>query len=94
MANTGVVGSSEAMWTWAENKKFEIGLVEFSDGTPNRWEKIAASIGTKSAAEVVHQYALLLEDIMEIEASLVELPPYPNKDVATLLSLDLDLDPY
>ncbi|KAL8469600.1 hypothetical protein ACS0TY_032447 [Phlomoides rotata] len=84
MANIGAAGSSEAMntmWTWAENKKFEIGLVEFPDGTPNRWEKIAASLGTKSAAEVEHQYAILLEDILAIEARLLELPPYPNKDV-------------
>ncbi|KAL8462095.1 hypothetical protein ACS0TY_033248 [Phlomoides rotata] len=84
MANTGAAGCSDAMntiWTWAENKKFEIGLVEFPEGTPNRWEKIAASLGEKSAAEVEHQYALLLEDIVAIEARLVELPPYPNKDV-------------
>ncbi|KAL8462093.1 hypothetical protein ACS0TY_033246 [Phlomoides rotata] len=84
MANSSAAGTSEVentMWTWAEDKKFEISLVEFPDGTPNRWEKIAASVGTKSVVEVEHHYALLLEDVVAIEAGLVELPPYPDKEV-------------
>ncbi|KAL8461659.1 hypothetical protein ACS0TY_032949 [Phlomoides rotata] len=83
MANTSAVESFKAeytTWTWAENKKFEIGLVDFPDGTPDRWGKIAASLGNKSAAEVKHHYALLLEDISSIEAGLVELAPYPEKN--------------
>ncbi|KAL8456555.1 hypothetical protein ACS0TY_034684 [Phlomoides rotata] len=79
MANSSAAGTSgveNTMWTWAEDKKFEIGLVEFPDGTPNRWEKIAASVGTKLVAEVEHHYAILLEDIEAIEAGLVELPPF------------------
>lgn len=79
--STGNVGAENSMWTWEEDKKFECGLVEFPDGTPNRWEKIAASVGNKTVAEVERHYAILLEDIAAIEAGLVEMPPYPDMDI-------------
>ncbi|KAL8469660.1 hypothetical protein ACS0TY_032489 [Phlomoides rotata] len=81
MRNTGAAGRCVATWTWEENKIFEIGLVEFPHGTADRWGKIAASLGNKSAAETEHHNALLLEDLAAIEAGLVELPPYPDMEV-------------
>lgn len=56
-------GNSDLKWTWEENKRFENGLVEFPEGTPNRWEMIAAAVGTKTAAEVEENYIILMEDI-------------------------------
>ncbi|KAL2245195.1 transcription factor DIVARICATA-like [Sesamum indicum] len=67
-------------WSWEENKRFENGLVEFPEGFPNRWEKIAARLGTKSAAEVEQHYAVLLDDVTAIEAGLIESPEYVERD--------------
>lgn len=80
MAFTGSK-NSDIKWTWDENKKFENGLVEFPEGTPNRWEKIAEALGTKTAAEVEENYVILMEDIEAIQAEEIELPPYPDMDV-------------
>ncbi|PIN01991.1 hypothetical protein CDL12_25499 [Handroanthus impetiginosus] len=81
MANSGGVDSEtgNSRWTWEENKLFEDCLVDFPDDCPNRWERIAARMGTKSAAEIEQHYGLLLEDLMAIEAGSIELPDYPEK---------------
>ncbi|KAL3613532.1 hypothetical protein CASFOL_034455 [Castilleja foliolosa] len=71
-------------WTWQEDKRFESGLVEFPADCPNRWDRIAAKLGTKSAAEVERHYAVLLADLMDIEAGLVPVPEYTD---------DVDLSP-
>ncbi|GFP90372.1 transcription factor divaricata [Phtheirospermum japonicum] len=63
-------------WTWQEDKQFENGLVEFPEDCPNRWERIAARLGTRSAAEVEWHYAVLLADVEAIEAGLIEPPEY------------------
>ncbi|KAL0328579.1 UNVERIFIED_CONTAM: Transcription factor DIVARICATA [Sesamum calycinum] len=68
------VGNSK--WTWEENKQFEDGLVEFPEDCPNRWERIAAMLQTKSAPEVETHFAVLLDDVAAIEAGLIELPEY------------------
>ncbi|GFQ06252.1 protein radialis-like 3 [Phtheirospermum japonicum] len=66
-------------WTWQENKQFENGLIEFPEDCPNRWERIAAKLGTKSAMEVEHHYAVLLTYLEAIEAGLIDkLPEYPK----------------
>ncbi|KAK6149430.1 hypothetical protein DH2020_016955 [Rehmannia glutinosa] len=67
-------------WTWEEDKQFENDLVEFPEDFPNRWERIAARLGTKSAAEVEQHYAVLLADLKAIEAGLIDSPEYTDKD--------------
>ncbi|KAL0407024.1 UNVERIFIED_CONTAM: Transcription factor DIVARICATA [Sesamum latifolium] len=71
------VGNSK--WTWEENKQFEDGLVEFPEDCPNRWERIAARLQTKSAPEVETHFAVLLDDVAAIDAGLIELPEYVEK---------------
>lgn len=80
MANTS--GSNAASWTWGDDKLFESCLVEFTEDTADRWEKIAARLGTKSAAEVERHYALLVDDVAAIVAGTIEPPAYVEKDVA------------
>ncbi|GFP99197.1 transcription factor divaricata [Phtheirospermum japonicum] len=63
-------------WTRQEDKQFENGIVEFPEDCPDRWERIAARLGTRSAAEVEWHYAVLLADIEAIEAGLIEPPEY------------------
>ncbi|KAL3636592.1 hypothetical protein CASFOL_018891 [Castilleja foliolosa] len=64
-------------WTWQEDKQFESGLVEFPEEMwPDRWERIAARMGTRSAAEVEQHYEVLLADLEAIKAGLIELPKY------------------
>lgn len=72
-------------WTWEENKIFEDALVEFPGDWPNRWEMIAARIGTKSAAEIEGHFAVLLDDVAAIEAGSVELPEYDDLSSSELL---------
>ncbi|KAL9159937.1 hypothetical protein ABFS82_08G167200 [Erythranthe guttata] len=67
-------------WTWEENKQFEDGLVEFAGDCPNRWERIAARIATKTAAEVEQHFAVLLDDVAAIESGVIELPEYDESD--------------
>lgn len=68
-------------WTWEEDKQFEDCLVEIAEDFADRWEKIAARLGTKSAAEVERHYAVLLDDVAAIEAGRIEPPAYAEKDV-------------
>ncbi|KAG6405237.1 hypothetical protein SASPL_132823 [Salvia splendens] len=84
MANTSGSESDSAAadlprWTWEEDKQFEDCLVDFPDDCADRWEKIAARLGTKSAAEVERHYAMLLEDVAAIEAGEIEPPAYVDQ---------------
>ncbi|KAL7130749.1 hypothetical protein ABFS83_13G155000 [Erythranthe nasuta] len=69
-------------WTWVEDKQFENSLVEFPENFPNRWAKIAARLGTKSAAEVERHYAVLLDDVTAIEAGLIQSPEYADTSLS------------
>ncbi|XP_075494483.1 transcription factor SRM1-like isoform X2 [Primulina tabacum] len=82
MANTKGCGFDVEVsaWIWEEDKKFEMGLVNYPEGCPNRWEKVAAKVGTKSAAEVESHYVVLLDDVAAIEAGSIEEPAYADKD--------------
>ncbi|KAK4491790.1 hypothetical protein RD792_002566 [Penstemon davidsonii] len=79
MANTNG-GAENSRWTWEENKLFENSLVEFPEDCPDRWERIAAKMGTKSAVEIEQHYVLLVEDVMAIESGLIEPPAYPEPE--------------
>lgn len=72
--------AENSRWTWEEDKQFEDGLVEFPEDCPNRWERIAARLGTRSVAEVEQHFAELLDDVAAIEAGSIELPEYAIKD--------------
>lgn len=82
MANTSECGFDVegSPWIWEEDKKFEMGLVDYPDGCSDRWDKVAAKVGTKSAAEVERHYVLLLDDVAAIEAGSIEEPAYADKD--------------
>ncbi|GFP84113.1 transcription factor divaricata [Phtheirospermum japonicum] len=73
--------ADNSRWTWQDDKQFENGLVEFPEDCPNRWERIAARLGTRSPAEVEQHYAVLLADVRAIEAGLIESPEYNDKNV-------------
>lgn len=85
MVNTSGSDSAAAelsRWTWEEDKQFEDCLVEFAEDSAERWERIAARLGTKSAAEVERHYALLLDDVVAIDAGRIEPPAYAEKGLA------------
>ncbi|KAL4284583.1 hypothetical protein GQ457_16G008190 [Hibiscus cannabinus] len=67
-------------WSWQQDKAFEQALVMFSDDrSPYRWEKIAAQVPGKTAAEVKKHYEDLEHDVLEIESGRVELPNYEDE---------------
>ncbi|KAG8380605.1 hypothetical protein BUALT_Bualt03G0103500 [Buddleja alternifolia] len=86
MVNTNgcKIEAENSRWTWEEDKHFENSLIEFPEDCPNRWEKIAARLGTKSAAEVEQHYVVLLDDVTAIEAGLIDSPEYADKNVLRL----------
>lgn len=65
-----------ARWTVAENKMFEDALAVHDRDTPDRWDKVAAMIPGKTAADVIRQYKELENDVSSIEAGLVPIPGY------------------
>ncbi|GJU35840.1 RADIALIS-like protein 3 [Tanacetum coccineum] len=71
------MGSSLLIWTWSENKLFEIQLVEQDENDPNRWLNIAKVTG-KTVEQVRSHYELLVEDIDQIESDMVPLPNYKD----------------
>ncbi|KAL6562491.1 hypothetical protein OROGR_003498 [Orobanche gracilis] len=72
--------AENSRWTWEEDKQFEDGLVEIPGDSDDRWERIAARLGTKSAVEVEQHYVVLLADLRAIEAGLIESPEYMDRD--------------
>lgn len=72
--------AENSRWTWEEDKQFEGGLVEIPEDSADRWERIAARLGTKSAVEAEQHYVVLLADVRAIEAGLIESPEYVDRD--------------
>ncbi|VFQ91739.1 unnamed protein product [Cuscuta campestris] len=66
----------ESVWCRSEDKVFEIGLVKYGEGTPDRWAKIADLLPQKTAMDVELHYRVLLSDVADIEAGLIQLPNY------------------
>ena len=64
--------SDLSRWMWEEDKHFEECILDYVV----RWKEIVARLGTKSAAEVEHHYALLLKDMEAMEAGDMEPPAY------------------
>ncbi|KAK8623332.1 hypothetical protein V6N13_118219 [Hibiscus sabdariffa] len=67
---------SNSYWTPKQNKQFERALAVYDKDTPDRWEKVAAAVGEKSAEEVRRHYEILVEDLMCIESGKVPIPDY------------------
>ncbi|KAG0473651.1 hypothetical protein HPP92_015508 [Vanilla planifolia] len=65
-------------WTPQEDKLFENALAHFDEDRPDRWEKVAAMIPGKTAADVETHYHDLEEDVSFIEAGLIPFPLYSS----------------
>lgn len=68
-------------WTPKDNKLFELALVRFPYGMPNRWRIIASLLPGKSPQDVLDHHQRLLMDVAVIEAGIVELPNYIDEDI-------------
>lgn len=63
-------------WSRDQDIAFEDALAVHDEQCKNRWEKIAALVPGKDAAEIKLHYEILVEDIECIEAGLIPLPSY------------------
>ncbi|GMN41356.1 hypothetical protein TIFTF001_010576 [Ficus carica] len=83
---------SSTEWTKEENKKFEYALAIFDETTPNRWARVAEMIPGKTVYDVFKQYKELEEDVCDIEAGRVPIPPgyFSSSDFAFDLVDDRD----
>ncbi|XP_051133957.1 transcription factor RADIALIS-like isoform X2 [Andrographis paniculata] len=77
---------AESSWSWNENKQFEDALSEVSDRGSERWGKIAAKVQTKSPEEIVMHHLRLVEDLIAIDAGLIEFPQYRDEEAFELRS--------
>ena len=67
---------SNSYWTPKQNKLFEKALAVHDKDTPDRWQKVAAAVGDKSAEEVRRHYEILVMDLMCIESGQIPIPNY------------------
>ncbi|KAB2096595.1 hypothetical protein E1A91_A01G120600v1 [Gossypium mustelinum] len=70
--------ASNSYWTPYQNKLFEKALAVYDKDTPDRWQKVAAAVGEKSAEEVRKHYEVLVEDLMYIESGKIPIPNYKS----------------
>uniref|UniRef100_A0A0D6R5A2 HTH myb-type domain-containing protein n=1 Tax=Araucaria cunninghamii TaxID=56994 RepID=A0A0D6R5A2_ARACU len=63
-------------WSRDQEKAFENALAVHNEECDDRWEKIAAQVPGKNAAEIRLHYEILVEDIKCIDAGYVPLPSY------------------
>ncbi|XP_044507430.1 transcription factor DIVARICATA-like [Mangifera indica] len=84
--------SQSTSWTKEENKRFESALAIYSDGTPDRWLKVAALIPGKTVLDVMKQYKELEEDVKDIEAGKFPIPGYYGSSFTLELVSERDFD--
>ncbi|CAL9046327.1 transcription factor DIVARICATA [Musa acuminata AAA Group] len=70
--------SGTGTWTPEENKRFEYALAKFDTETPDRWERVAASLPGKTPRDVESHYRDLLNDVKQIEAGRIPCPGYDS----------------
>ncbi|KAE8674916.1 Transcription factor DIVARICATA [Hibiscus syriacus] len=75
-------------WAFFEDKIFERSLVAFPEGTPDRWQMIAALIPGRSAEEIKQHFDMLVHDVHEIDAGRVQVPNYADDSVMSDSELD------
>lgn len=63
-------------WTEKQNKQFEMALALYDEDSSDRWKNIAKAVDGKSEEEVKTHYAILLEDINNIECGHIPIPNY------------------
>ncbi|XVF36092.1 hypothetical protein REPUB_Repub19eG0028600 [Reevesia pubescens] len=69
---------SNSYWTAKQNKLFEKALAVYDRETPDRWHKVAAAVGEKSAEEVRRHYEILVTDLIYIESGQIPIPNYKS----------------
>ncbi|CAN6286122.1 unnamed protein product [Urochloa humidicola] len=58
-----------SFWSRSENDRFERAVAIYEEGTPGRWELVAAAVGGgKTVDDVIAHYALLEHEIRNMEA--------------------------
>ncbi|KAG6494042.1 hypothetical protein ZIOFF_049060 [Zingiber officinale] len=66
-------------WSKEENKRFELALARYGEGTPDRWARVTHAVGGgKSVDQVVRHYERLLDDIKLIETATEPFYHYPT----------------
>jgi len=59
-ATTTAAETEEVEWTPEEQKALEAGIQKYKNGTPDRWDKVADHVKTKSKKECVARYKYLV----------------------------------
>ncbi|WCJ22623.1 hypothetical protein M5689_004704 [Euphorbia peplus] len=79
------------MWSWEENKVFELALAVVDEKDPQRWEIVAAMVGGKKSAEdVQNHYVVLLKDLKCIENGELDHTLFVGSDAQSLCWTDED----
>ncbi|KAE8692976.1 Transcription factor DIVARICATA [Hibiscus syriacus] len=73
-----IESSGTTNWTFHEDKIFEQCLVAFPEGTPDRWQTIAARVPGRSVEEIKQHFDMLVHDVHEIDAGRVQVPTYAD----------------
>ncbi|GLT88730.1 hypothetical protein SLE2022_067420 [Rubroshorea leprosula] len=73
-------------WSRSEDKLFEEALVDFPEGYPGRWQKIAERVPGRSPEDVENHYLKLVRDVSDIESGLIDVPDYADDDDWAILS--------
>lgn len=76
--------TSGSLWTREQDKDFENALNVVDEETPDRWERIAAMVAGKDAAEVKRHYDILQEDVLLIDSGRVAVPNYSLSSLSLL----------
>ncbi|KAF8374071.1 dnj-11 [Pristionchus pacificus] len=63
------VPQAEASWSAAEQRSLEQALKQFPSSDPDRWDKIAEAVGTKSKKEAITRYKYIIELVKKNKAN-------------------------
>ena len=82
MASSNKIRSPQlnAEWSRSEDKIFELALVQYPEGTPDRWSLITMKLPGKTSYQVLHHYQVLIYDLELIESGRVEILDYKDNE--------------